>query len=356
MCQPVQVPNRWQQSTEGIVSPDRLRTPSGLALAELLTVIGIIVILLSILAPALQRARSAARRTACQQYLRQIALSLQQYTDAHRVYPPLNTSWHREINIGQTVLAGRRNFSFLCHLLPFLGRSDLYQAINFSVDGVNDVADAGYGVIANWTVIHTTVGIFLCPADHAAREGGYCSYRGSTGVLDPLPTRRGWPDSGHGVFRTPAISPSHIADGLTQTAALSERLVGTRSDADRRDRRAIHRFSMVPPPNRTDQYTAICTHLTKSGPRPWFGYAGRFWLLTGPYYTLYNHVLPPNSAVIDCLNADHWGAVSARSAHPGGVNVAFADGHVRFVSDSVELSLWRALGTRDGGEPIEDGF
>jgi prepilin-type processing-associated H-X9-DG protein len=80
--------------------------------------------------------------------------------------------------------------------------------------------------------------------------------------------------------------------------------------------------------------------------------------------TLYNHVAPPNWRGWDCgvgtslmdVPFDH-GIISARSAHPGGVNVLFGDGSVKFVKDSVNLVTWRAIGTRAGGEAVSsDAF
>ena len=73
--------------------------------------------------------------------------------------------------------------------------------------------------------------------------------------------------------------------------------------------------------------------------------------------TLYNHVAPPNWKAIDCgtrsaipdAPGEH-AIISARSSHSGGVNAAQGDGSVRFVSDSIDLIIWRAQGTRDGGE------
>jgi prepilin-type processing-associated H-X9-DG protein len=72
-----------------------------------------------------------------------------------------------------------------------------------------------------------------------------------------------------------------------------------------------------------------------------------------PTAVLYTHTVPPNSPDRDCI--DQLGTqfhLAARSAHPGGVNVALADGSVRFVRDSIPLANWRALGTRAGGETL----
>ena len=326
-----------------------------LSVVELLVVVGIVTILVALLLPAVQRARAAARRLSCQNNLRQLVAAVVRYHDTHGVVPPLHMDWYEMIDIGLSGPGRMRQFSFLCHLLPYVGRSDLYSALNLRVDDVS-FKFAGYGVRANRTVLHTTVGSFLCPSDQLAGPGGYVSYRGCTGILDEFPARRGWPDSGHGFFRYPPIRFDQITDGLTHTAAMSERLVGMGLQQERwAPQRDLLHFQAVPLPNRTEQYAAICLSLTQRAERKVFPHAGRFWMFSGPLFTQYNHVLPPNSQVTDCLAVETFGAATARSAHPGGVNVAFADGHVRFVSDAVDLAVWRALGTRDGEEPVDDG-
>ena len=73
--------------------------------------------------------------------------------------------------------------------------------------------------------------------------------------------------------------------------------------------------------------------------------------------TWYNHVLPPNSDVPDCtlaltLIGNSPGAHAARSYHPGCVHVLFGDGAVRPVSNAIDLSVWRAIGTIDGREIV----
>ena len=75
--------------------------------------------------------------------------------------------------------------------------------------------------------------------------------------------------------------------------------------------------------------------------------------------TMYNHVAPPNWVGVDCgtgsaipdVPGEH-AVVSARSLHTGGVNVLFGDGSVTFVGNSVGLAVWRAMGTRNGGEAV----
>lgn len=78
---------------------------------------------------------------------------------------------------------------------------------------------------------------------------------------------------------------------------------------------------------------------------------GGKWIVGNYGNTLYNHGLMPNSTTIDCLNATQQkGQLTARSRHPGGLQVGFCDGHVRFVSDAIDAAIWRSLATRQGAE------
>jgi prepilin-type processing-associated H-X9-DG protein len=82
---------------------------------------------------------------------------------------------------------------------------------------------------------------------------------------------------------------------------------------------------------------------------------GQYWFDGHAETGLYNHVMPPNTWGCDDA-ANVWvndaAAATASSHHPGGINVLFADGSVRFVKDTVSVQVWWALGTRDGGEAV----
>lgn len=220
-----------------------------------------------------------------------------------------------------------------------------------------------YAFRANQTVLQSRVGVFVCPADGEAGVGPCLSYRGNMGLLDTFATRRGWPDSGHGMFRLPPITFAEVPDGLSVTAMYAERVVGKRQGGPFGEgldpmRRAMLRVSTGGDvPRRADRWVAVCAVASGSvggvGWPDWL--AGRYWLPTSGRFALYNHVLTPNAAIHDCYVEYDWGAFSARSIHPGGVvNVAFGDGHVRPVSATIDRAVWRALGTRDGGEAVTE--
>jgi prepilin-type processing-associated H-X9-DG protein len=88
-----------------------------------------------------------------------------------------------------------------------------------------------------------------------------------------------------------------------------------------------------------------------------YSFSGINWIRGGPRHTAYNHLFPPNSRIPDCADPSAIpdggpGAYTARSYHDGGVNVAFADGHVVFVSETIDLETWQALATRNGEETV----
>ena len=87
-----------------------------------------------------------------------------------------------------------------------------------------------------------------------------------------------------------------------------------------------------------------------------FGQSGKWWYWTGREWTLYSHAQEPNGRVPDCLqgaNQPSHGMATARSNHPGGVNVLMGDGSNRFVSETISRAVWRGLGTRSGGELVD---
>lgn len=76
------------------------------------------------------------------------------------------------------------------------------------------------------------------------------------------------------------------------------------------------------------------------------------------YQTLYNHIMPPNQPSCNFVAgtlSSVGSSVTATSLHPGGVNTLFADGHVQFVKESIDAKVWRAIGTRNGGEVVSAG-
>jgi prepilin-type processing-associated H-X9-DG protein len=84
----------------------------------------------------------------------------------------------------------------------------------------------------------------------------------------------------------------------------------------------------------------------------WLLNKGAAWFDGNYLNTLYNHYLTPNSPAPDCITYHNPGWKAARSLHPGGANIAFADGHVAFIKNAVAPAIWQAIATRARGEVI----
>jgi prepilin-type N-terminal cleavage/methylation domain-containing protein len=335
--------------------------PRGFTLVELLVALSIVGLLIGLLLPAVARAREAARRADCLNRLHQLGVALQSFQSANGVYPcPMPP---RTFHDGREWSADRE-FSGYYEMLPFLEQTPLYNAFNLgSKDGIGSPTfTPEMGV--NQTAFRTRVQAFLCPSDPLPGRAppSPVNYRFNVGGSSPLWIRLA--DTSVGAFDPirPA-GPNRYLDGLSTTAALSERVVGG-FDPTHFDRRRDLWAANIPgwvDPDDGDEVLRVCRSLTRTSVDFWHN-MGESWSLGGNFYLWYNHVAPPNDRGADCdTNDGHTGEASrcancsmaARSFHDGGVHVLAMDGTVRFVTDGIDLRLWRALGTRAGSEPAE---
>lgn len=343
-------------------------------LIELLVVISIIAVLISLLLPAVQSAREAARRVNCVNNLKQIGLGFHNYEAAHGVFPP------GRIN---TYVAGNGNcWNAYSQLLPFVEQSMLYASMNFSMNPDPDYSTASSVVNSTASIIQPSM--LLCPSDPAPRPitvggsvWGVHNYLLNVGsgysVVQSPPSGMAPPN---GIFyENSAITIASILDGTSMTVAVSETrrsslgaptgfspAIAFRADP-------LGGFVITGnnspgngPPIRDDRdYQQLCQVTNPQGFQPTRGVK---WAYGAPGHSMYNHRRTPNSPLVDCRGGlphsdksfDDWQNLSlnitARSYHPGGVNSIFCDGSVRFIRTSVNQSTWQALGSRNGGELI----
>ncbi|GIW87869.1 MAG: general secretion pathway protein GspG [Isosphaeraceae bacterium] len=371
------------------------RPPRAITLVELLVVLAIIGTLIGLLLPAIQQAREAGRRVQCLNNLKQFGLGLHGYLSQFGAFPPGRmypdrtdpAAGHLQFQQAYTFYpaqliqtgAWTGFFSVHCHILGHMEQTAAYHALNFATTHTGELtSDGGRHVVApNYTALTLTLGSFLCPSDPHSTRGprGENNYRvnfgGSTpyagGGTRPLNDRL----TAHlidGAFTYgDVLRPGDFVDGLAQTVFAAERVKGSGRTGPnvRRDSDSIYIPTLAVP---LDIPRLMLRCLAPPTPVSGFGSHGR-WLPNADYSdgwgfawyvaTLYNHVAPPNWRGWDCsvgtsipdVPSEH-AVIAARSRHPGGVHVLLGDGSVRFLRDAIDLSLWRALGTRDGGETL----
>jgi len=313
--------------------PSRCRC-CGFTLVEVLVVIAIIGLLVGLLLPAIQAAREAARRVQCNNNLKQIGVALQNYESTYRCLPSART--------GSPHL-----WSAQAQILPHLEGGSVYQTIDFRFGVLDPV---------NINAVQAIVPTYLCPSD--ARQGrldpnfgpnNYLANAGS-GLQNGGSFRDYGPEGTEPIdgvfFDKSAVKFADVLDGLTNTAAYSESVKGTGVDTTGAAPTDMMR-QFAQGPQLVPVTDTFCAGLTV-----WNGQRGREWARGNLNAASYNHFLTPNHKSCDCLSGNVMGRIAARSFHPGGVNVLFLDGHVSFVGDSLDLSTWRAIATRKGGEVV----
>jgi len=312
-------------------------------LVELLVVIAIIGILIALLLPAVQAAREAARRMQCSNNLHQIGVAMLNHENQQGELPEGNMGCSNDTGIWL-------GFSAFCRILPYLEQGSSYAQFDF---------DLYWHQGSNPRAASADIPSYQCPSDDAA--GRICSIRPVAGATAD------WSRSNYVLCFGPERywQPGHWPQGKCDTS---------KTDLDTGGPFMMHY------PRKLRDFTdgtskTIIVSEVRSGKRSDYTQANSLVDLRGlwPGYAVlssYLHLNTPNSSVPDGLLSSHCDAISkatapcvggtswdnlnttARSYHPGGVNVVFADGHVDFYTDAVDLDIWQALSTIRGGEVV----
>lgn len=369
------------------------RSHNGFTLIELLVVIAIIAVLIALLLPAVQMAREAARRTQCRNNLHQIGVALHNYHSTYNILPP--GSIPGRCSAVATSLDNWGGWSISSMLLPYLEGQAVYNGLNFSLSAYRNDNDPSCGGQpgngnGNTTAFLTRIEGLLCPSDPNDNFGNW--FIGNFNTNKKLPGQNYVASAGDTTryaqwSATDTRGPFWIAsngdfqkvsDGTANTVAFSERLKGSNSrlrrypsdvftrsgtllDWPAGQPRAVALMSTTA----FENYVQTCDDYARvnggQNTDRQLVHAGRLWNLGHWTYSMFNTVHTPNSEHSDCMSSgcgefDCSGIITARSAHPGGVNVMMLDGQVRFVSNNVDRKLWWAMGSMAGAESVDNSM
>ncbi|MBX3414468.1 MAG: DUF1559 domain-containing protein [Pirellulales bacterium] len=320
--------------------------PSGFTLVELLVVIAIIGILIAILLPAVQAAREAARRTQCQNRLKQLALAAHNYHESHAYFPP---------GVDQRSFPAPpayRQVPLFVYLLPFLEETARVAAWERDDPMLNTSGGAA-------SRTSRVVGGFVCPSDVlpqnpiATQQGWYyalTSYGGNGGTRSYF-TQLATLD---GIFH--AVGPGAVPKANAHLTRLPDVIDGTSNtflfgerSHDDPNLESFADAGLCPDRLSTWGWWGVSGGLKAIGHVTMSGHAPINYRVPMHYNARQSAVPPANDAEMFQYYSDQrlcsWG-----SNHPGGAQFALADGSGRFVVDAMPLEVLQAFSTRAGRE------
>lgn len=321
------------------------------SLVELLVVIAIIGVLVGLVLPALSSAREASRRTTCLNQLRQLALAIQNYESAQAELPAGAVA--RPHPTAPATPHTFYRWSVFAQTLPYMELGSVSARLDLSLP----LYDRNFAVPdAHRETVGLMLPLLLCPSDRAERvhtSFGPTNYAASSGSG----AEGGTPLRSDGMFFINSyLKLADVVDGTSRTVMIAETLLGEPvvplTPRAELDHEVTYVFATAAP---LTQASCDGSGLFNFTDPPSFAWAN------GEYRSaMYNHYRPPNSAELDCVSARllapiseryaAYGWRSSRSRHPGGVNVALADGSSMYVTNDVDPELWKAMATRAGGE------
>lgn len=293
---------------------------NGFTLVELLVVIAIIGVLIALLLPAVQQAREAARRSSCQNQLKQLGLAMHNYHGTYNSLPYGYLATPASVSSDPNV----SGLGWLKAMLPFVEQDNLNEQWNY-----NSVYHGG----TNLTLIRTTIPNFLCPSDSPTQTWNSVpnyNYACNLGTTDLNRTN---PLNGVAYWASPFEARgkinrfSALTDGLSQTMLIAE----VRQGQVANDLRGLIWYG---------QHVGFMTHYGPNTSSPDQSQAS----------FCQNTAMAPLG--MPCISGTPL--FSARSRHPGGVQTTFGDGSVSFIAETIDIVTWRGLSGMNEGNVLGD--
>ena len=346
-------------------------------LVELLVVIAIIGILIALLLPAVQAAREAARRSQCNNNIKQLGIASQQYHDIWKKFTYGRGGW--------TEISRCGDYSGFITLTPFIEQVPMSQMID-----TTSKSSAGLTTYP-WTITYqpwmTQINLLICPSSPYPPNTNYPgmgqrSYHFCSGTtIESYQNQQTngiyshWIDqqSGTAANNWCGIGASwqrgisDILDGTSNTANISEKALTTaKSGSPTIFGQGAYGYPQPMAPTTCLAAAAGNQYIVPPATLSFFQ-NGDQWAMGHPYWTLFSTILPPNSPT--CYGTTGTNPSTANgifpptSWHVGGVLVGMADASVRFVSDGIDCGtyglapgnsygVWGAMGTVGGGEAM----
>ncbi len=337
------------------------RVRSGFSIMDLVILLAVAAVALALITPALQSSRQQTRQADCAHNLKMLVLAMHNYHDVYKSFPAMRLGTLKGEGEAASVQSNRYCMSGWVSLSPFLEQQRVYDRArqrNFGPVPWRNEPDT-------WAVQIPTL---LCADDqpNAKTATGNSSYKFCLGT-SVEENHSVWGPPHNGAFtvmgdpaaRRRPYGLRDIRDGTSNTVAMSERRIAGHQDPQDIANVAIEVPGLAQAA--LDQAYKACWQVTdegqtyKAGQKVMPGHGpGERWADGRPYFAGFTTVLAPNGP--SCMSGSAHGGpgiFTASSRHPNQVNAAMCDGRAIAVSNTIDLKVWQALGTRAGAEPID---